>query len=60
MRFDLVQLARFNERRDACPGYGALVVTGEPCVSTIEFDRTNLVLHQVGINFRAAVVQEHQ
>ena len=29
MRFDLVQRAHFNERRNARPGYGALTVAGE-------------------------------
>ena len=60
MGFNLVQLARFNEGRDACPDYGAFVVASEQCVLAIELDRTDLVLHRVGINLHVAVVQEHQ
>ncbi len=38
MGFDLLQLARFNEGRDACPGYGAFVVASKQCVLAIELD----------------------
>ena len=60
MGFDLIQLARFNEGCDARPVYGTLVVASKQCVLAIELDRTDLVLHRVGINLHAAVVQEHQ
>ena len=39
LRFDIVELASFNQRSDAGPVFGSLVMAGEERVFAIEHDR---------------------
>ena len=58
LRLDVVELARLDQRRDAGPVFGPLVMTSEERVLAIENDRADAALDNVGIEFDASVVEE--
>jgi hypothetical protein len=58
LRLDVVELARLDQRRDAGPVFGSLVMTSEERVLAIENDRADAALDNVGVEFDASVVEE--
>ena len=58
LRLDVVELARLDQRGDAGPVFGPLVMAGEERVLAIENDRADAALDNVGVEFDAAVVEE--
>src|SRR6476620_9306293 len=58
LRVDAVQFAGFDERGDAGPVLGALIVTGEERIFAIEDNGTDSSLDGIGIELDATVVEE--
>ena len=58
LRLDVVELARLDQRGDAGPVFGPLVMTSEERVLAIENDRADAALDNVGVEFDASVVEE--
>ena len=58
LRFDIVELASFNQRSDAGPVFGSLVMAGEERVFAIEHDRPDSAFDDVGVELDAAVIEE--
>jgi hypothetical protein len=58
LRIDVVQFASLNERSDAGPVRGALIVAGEECVLAIQHNRADASFDNVGVEFDATIVEE--
>ena len=58
LRIDAVEFAGFDERGDAGPVLGALIVTGEERIFAIEDNGTDSALDDIGVELDAAVVEE--
>ena len=58
MRFDPIEFAGFDQRRDNCPVLCSGIVTCEERVFAVEGDGTDCALDWVGIQFDATVVEE--
>src|SRR5258708_5657368 len=58
LRLAVVEVAGLDQRRDAGPGFGPLVMTSEERVLAIENDRADAALDAVGVEFDASVVEE--
>lgn len=57
-RFDAVQLAGFDQRRDDGPMLGAAVRAGEEGIFPVERDRADRALDGIGVDLDATVVDE--
>src|SRR5574337_817912 len=58
LRFDVVELAGLDQRGDASPVRGPLVVAGEEGVLAIEHDRPDSAFDDVGVELDAAVIKK--
>src|SRR5208283_2517325 len=58
LRIDAVQFASFNERSDTGPIFGAVIVASEECIFSIQNNRTDASLDNVGVELDAAVIKE--
>jgi hypothetical protein len=58
IRFDVIQLAGRDERRDDGPSMAAAVAAGEQVVLTAERDKTDRAFDRIGVELDAAIVQE--
>ena len=58
LRFDVVELARLNQRSDAGPVVSALVMPSKQRILAIEHEGPDTALDNVRVKFDAAIVQE--
>jgi hypothetical protein len=58
LRLDIVELASFNQRSDAGPVFGSLVISGEERIFAIEHDRPDSAFDDVGVELDAVVIEE--
>ena len=58
LRLDVVELARLNQRSDAGPVFGPLVMASKERILAIEHDRPDTALDNVRVELDAAIVQE--
>src|SRR5271165_2054982 len=58
LRVDVVELAALDQRGDASPVRGSLVMAGEERILAIEYDRPDSAFDDVGVELDAAVVEE--
>ena len=56
--YDFVDLCCGDERGDAAPGPTTFVVAGEECVLPRQGDRPDEILHGIGVDLDASVLQE--
>ena len=58
LRIDVVELAALDQRGDASPVRGSLVMASEERILAIEYDRPDSAFDDIGVEFDAAVVEE--
>ena len=58
LRFDVVELARLNQRSDAGPVFSPLVMPSKQRILAIEHGGPDTALDNVRVKFDAAIVQE--
>ena len=58
LRIDAVQFTGFNERSDTGPIFGPVIVASEECIFSIQNNRADASLDNVGVELDAAVIEE--